>query len=73
MLTQALCKLTFIADKSRLKNTLQHNGWSGAGHLSAKISAQALLIFMVEKASLNVYVSSRLSFLLSINTCNSDF
>jgi len=47
---------------------LQRNGWSGAGHLSAKISAQTLLIFMAEKASLDVCAFSKHSFLLSINT-----
>lgn len=47
---------------------LQRNGWSGVGHLSAKISAQTLLIFMVEKASLEVCDCSKHSFLFSINT-----
>lgn len=47
ILTEGLGKLTFIADKLRLKNMLQCNGWHGAGHLSDRISAQTLLIFMV--------------------------
>lgn len=68
ILTQGLGKLTFIAAKSRLKNMLQCNGWSGAGHPSAKISAQTLLIFTMVKATLGVCASSKHSFLLSFNT-----
>lgn len=64
ILTEGLGKLTFIADKLRLKNMLQCNGWHGAGHLSDRISAQTLLIFMVGRLSwmyvplLNIHSSS---------------
>lgn len=48
VLTWSLGKLTFSAGKLRLKKWLQCKGWSGDDHLPVRISAQTLLIFMVE-------------------------